>query len=78
MDKMYKLNYAQDLGSKQNEWKRDKDILEERQKIQYRASSHGSITENIPVMPCFQRSSLGTSRREHLKSRFLSHVLLSH
>lgn len=25
--KMYKLNYAQDLGSKQNKWKRDKDIL---------------------------------------------------
>lgn len=24
-DKIYKLNYAQDLGSKQNEWKRDKD-----------------------------------------------------
>lgn len=26
-DKMYKLNSAQDLGSKQNEWKRDKDTL---------------------------------------------------
>lgn len=26
-DKMYKLNYAQDLGFKQNEWKRDKDML---------------------------------------------------
>lgn len=26
-DKMYKLNYAQDLGSKQNERKRDKDVL---------------------------------------------------
>lgn len=26
-DKMYKLNYAQDLGSKQNEQKRDKDML---------------------------------------------------
>lgn len=26
-DKMYKLNYAQDLGSKQNEWKKDKGML---------------------------------------------------
>jgi len=26
-DKMYKLNYAQDLQCKQNEWKRDKDIF---------------------------------------------------
>lgn len=26
-DKIYKLNYAQDLGFKQNEWKRDKDML---------------------------------------------------
>lgn len=31
-DKMYKLNYAQDLGFKQNEWKRDKDMLWKRGK----------------------------------------------
>lgn len=65
-DKMYKLNYAQDLGSKQNEWKK----REERQKIQYKASSPGCVTEKILVMSRFQPSSFGMSRRVHLKFFF--------
>lgn len=76
--KMYKLNYAQDLRFKWNEWKRGRQThgLKERQKIQYKASFPGCVTESILVMSCFQCSCLGMSRRDHLQF-FFSQVLLS-